>query len=59
MGVDAEQVARYLADYRLEDNLAGENARNARDPVLGPQHRVFALAIPGEMLDSLTCDGAP
>ena len=58
-GVDAEQVARYLADYRLEDNLAGENARNARDPVLGPQHRVFALAIRGEMLDSLTCDGAP
>jgi arylsulfatase A-like enzyme len=59
LGVDAEQIARYLADYRLEDNLEGKNARNAPDPVLRPQDRVFALAIPGEMLDSLTCGGAP
>jgi arylsulfatase A-like enzyme len=54
-GVSVEEVARWLGDYRLEDNaqdpgLTGEG-------VLGPHDRVFAMAIPARMLLGLTCGG--
>jgi Type I phosphodiesterase / nucleotide pyrophosphatase len=53
--VAVDQVAGFLADYRLQDNLKGGRARNADDPILSPDDRLFALAIPGEKLESLSC----
>ncbi|MGH2753806.1 MAG: alkaline phosphatase family protein [Actinomycetota bacterium] len=50
-GVDAADVARFLADYRLEDNEPGDAFTGSFDP----SDRLFDLAIPSAMLPTLTC----
>jgi hypothetical protein len=50
-GVEVAEIARFLADYRLEDNAVD-------DPYTGrfePSDRLFEMAVPASMLPSLTC----
>ncbi|MFN2388447.1 MAG: alkaline phosphatase family protein [Actinomycetota bacterium] len=57
-GVTVDEVARFLGDYRLQDNawkpgdlIGGSGALDASD-------RLFELAIPSDMLDEIDC-GSP
>ena len=53
--VTVDEVARFLGDYRVADNVSPD------DPVLDgageiePETRVFEMAIPADMLPSLRC----
>jgi predicted AlkP superfamily pyrophosphatase or phosphodiesterase len=55
-GASVEEVARWLGDYRVEDNLVdeGELPENGE---LSPVDRAFELAIPAEMLPRIQCGG--
>jgi hypothetical protein len=55
-GVSVEDVARWLGDYRLEDN-AGDADVIAGGGELSPVDRLFELAIPSQMLPGLACGG--
>jgi hypothetical protein len=57
MGIETKEVARFLADYRVFQNLGGPLAHSAGEPILRAEDRLFSLAIPGEMLEMLSCDG--
>ena len=46
-GVTVEEIARYIGDYRLEQNLTGEGERSDR---FDPDERIFEMAIPAKML---------
>jgi hypothetical protein len=54
-GVDVEDVARFLGDYRLRDNLQGPLARRGAGLGIDEDERLFALTMPGTMLDSFAC----
>ena len=51
--VSLEEVARFIGDYRYEDGLPDEVDPGTLDPSLRTE-RVFAAALPGEWLASLT-----
>jgi predicted AlkP superfamily pyrophosphatase or phosphodiesterase len=55
-GVTVEEVARWLGDYRLEDNEGDRNPL-PEGSELGPADRVFELAIPARMLPEIECGG--
>jgi predicted AlkP superfamily pyrophosphatase or phosphodiesterase len=55
-GIEPKEVARFLADYRVFQNLGGPLAHTAEDSMLQAEDRLFTLAIPGEMLETLRCD---
>lgn len=55
-GVSVDEVARWLADYRLEDN-GREAAALAGAGDLSPSDRLFDLAIPSRMLPRIECGG--
>jgi hypothetical protein len=49
-------VARWLGDYRVEDNAADVDAI-PRESELAPGDRAFAMAIPSQMLPGIECGG--
>jgi hypothetical protein len=53
--IDVEDVARFLGDYRLGDNVQGPLARRGAGLGIGENERLFALTMPGTMLDSFAC----
>lgn len=56
-GVTVEEVAKFLGDYRLEDNGDGSDLVGGGAGELGAETRLFEMAIPGAMLPTLTCGG--
>lgn len=54
-GIDVEDVARFLGDYRLRENLQGPLARRVAGLGIGENERLFALTMPGAMLNSFAC----
>ncbi|MDQ3958061.1 MAG: alkaline phosphatase family protein [Actinomycetota bacterium] len=52
-GVTVEEVARWLGDYRLEENATGEAVTG--ESRFAAADRVFAMAIPSALLPDLTC----
>ena len=57
-GVEVEEVARFLGDYRLADNTPRSDSAIGLSDSLEPESRIFEMAIPAAMLPSLTCAGA-
>jgi arylsulfatase A-like enzyme len=55
--VSVEEVARFLADYRLRDNAADERVLATGSGEFGPNDRLLALAMPSRLLDTLSCQG--
>ena len=56
-GVSVEEVARWLGDYRVEDNVGDEDDELPADTELSETDRVFELAIPARMLPRIECGG--
>jgi hypothetical protein len=54
-GVSVDEVARWLGDYRLENNAVAEKADVEGE--LSATDRVFQMAIPARMLPGLDCAG--
>jgi arylsulfatase A-like enzyme len=54
-GVDATEVARYLADYRFADNVRGWEERLGGTGTFAPRDRLFDLAVPSADLAGLRC----
>lgn len=54
--VSVDEVARWLGDYRLEDNVEDRDAIADRDE-LADVDRLFDLAIPARMLPGIECGG--
>lgn len=53
LGVSIEEIARFLTDYRLEDNLSGSD--QVFTGRFQPDDRLFELAIPARMLETVDC----
>lgn len=53
-GVTVDEVARWLGDYRIEDNAAEVDGLGA---ALSPSDRAFEMAIPSRMLPGIECGG--
>lgn len=54
-GVTVEEIARFLGDYRLEDNTTDENVLESGAGVFEPTDRLFDMAIPAKMLETVEC----
>lgn len=54
-GVTADDVARYLADYRLQENAADDAVRGEGAGIFEPQDRIYEMAIPANMLPDIDC----
>jgi predicted AlkP superfamily pyrophosphatase or phosphodiesterase len=54
-GVSVEEVARFLADYRLTDNTIRPDVRLAGAGKFDPQDRLFDMAIPSRLLTEISC----
>ena len=50
-GVTVEELARFIGDYRLQDNVAEGDETGQ----FGPSDRVFAMAVPSAILKDLDC----
>ncbi len=55
-GVTVEEIARFLADYRLADNTQRPDMLLSGTGRFDSQDRIFAMAIPAAMLPTLTCN---
>ena len=55
-GVSVDDVARWLGDYRLEDNTQDLDVIAGRG-TFAPSDRLFELAIPARMLPAIECGG--
>jgi arylsulfatase A-like enzyme len=53
-GVTVEEIARFIGDYRLGDNIAEEGTGGSFDD----QDRLFELAVPSAMLTTTDCGGS-
>lgn len=56
LGVTVDDVARFLGNYTLEDNIVEGKPFTGR---FGPRDRIFDMAIPARMLPSLGCAPSP
>jgi len=54
-GVSVEEVAAFLGDYRLRDNATRVDQELLGSGPYAPNTRVFELAVPARMLESVTC----
>ena len=55
--VSVEEVARFLGDYRLADNTQRPDMVIGGAGDLGPDTRIFEMAIPAAMLPEISCGG--
>ena len=55
--VSVEEVARFLGDYRLSDNTQRPDMVVGGAGDLGPDTRLFEMAIPAAMLPEISCGG--
>jgi arylsulfatase A-like enzyme len=55
LGVTAEEVARFLADYRLRDNATDRRVQTQGAGRFKPDDRLLSLAAPSDSLDSISC----
>ena len=55
LDVSAEDVARFLADYRLRDNATSPSHRAEGAGRFEPTDRLFEMAIPAAMLPEIDC----
>jgi hypothetical protein len=53
--VSVEEVARFLGDYRLADNTQRPDYLVSGAGRFGPRDRIFAMAIPSRLLETLDC----
>jgi hypothetical protein len=53
-GVTVEEIARFIGDYRLGDNIAEEGTGGSFED----QDRLFELAVPSDMLTTTECEGS-
>jgi arylsulfatase A-like enzyme len=54
-GVTVEEIARFLGDYRLEDNTTDEDLLENGAGVFEPNDRLFDMAIPARLLETVEC----
>jgi arylsulfatase A-like enzyme len=52
--VTVEEIARFIGDYRLGDNIAEEGTGGSFED----QDRLFELAVPSDMLTTTECEGS-
>lgn len=57
-GVTVEDVARFLADYRLADNTQRPDRVVAATDRFDADSRIFDMAIPARLLPAMTCGGS-
>ncbi len=57
-GVTVDDVARFLGDYRLQDNAWQPDDFIAGSGRLGATDRLFEMAIPSKMLPGIRCSGS-
>lgn len=55
LGVSVEDVARFLADYRVRDNATSPSHRAEGAGRFEPADRLFEMAIPAAMLPEMDC----
>jgi arylsulfatase A-like enzyme len=56
-GVEVDEVARFISDYRLSDNTRRPDIKLAGAGQFDPHDRLFAMAIPSRALPSIDCSG--
>ena len=56
-GVTEEDIARFIADYRLRDNTARPDVAVAGAGSIDPDDRLYDMAIPSRLLPGLRCAG--
>lgn len=54
-GVTVDEIARWLGDYRLEDNTTDEKVLDSGAGVFEPSARLFDMVIPAQMLETVEC----
>lgn len=55
LGVTVEEIARFVGDYRLADNTQRPDMLVGGAGRFHSQDRIFSMAIPAQMLPTLTC----
>lgn len=58
-GITTQEVARYLANYRVSDNAADVETRVDGTGVFEGDDTVYEMAIPAAMLPDIDCDAGP
>ena len=54
-GITVEDVATFLSDYRMRDNTSNIGKKVLGSGSVGPNTRLFELAAPASMLETVTC----
>ncbi len=54
-GVTVDEIARFLGDYRLEDNTTDDTVLESGAGVFEPADKLFDMVIPAEMLETVRC----